>query len=111
MAGLTPLDPITITALGIALGDDLKRQGLAAAPVLIGMDTRESGPGIAAQLSEGLGRSGLSTKFAGVVTTPGVAYLTRTGNFAAGIMISASHNPFEDNGIKIFALTGYKLPG
>ena len=49
-------------------------------------------------------------KFAGVITTPGVAYLTRTGDFAAGMMISASHNPFEDNGIKVFARTGYKLP-
>ncbi|HWE48965.1 MAG TPA: phosphoglucosamine mutase, partial [Bryobacteraceae bacterium] len=109
-AGVTPLDPVTITALGIALGDDLKRQGLAGSPVLIGMDTRESGPGIAAQLAEGLGQSGLAIKFAGVITTPGVAYLTRVGDFAAGIMISASHNPFEDNGIKVFARTGYKLP-
>jgi phosphoglucosamine mutase len=110
VAGVTPLDPVTITALGIALGDDLKRQGLAGSPVLIGMDTRESGPGIAAQLAEGLGQSGLAIKFAGVITTPGVAYLTRVGDFAAGIMISASHNPFEDNGIKVFARTGYKLP-
>jgi phosphoglucosamine mutase len=110
VAGEPPLDPRTITALGIALGDDLHRQGLAANPVLVGMDTRESGPGIAAQLAEGLSRSGVETRFAGVVTTPGVAYLTRTGDFSAGVMISASHNPFEDNGIKVFARTGYKLP-
>src|SRR5580658_4057253 len=110
VAGDPPLDPGTIAALGIALGDDLHRQGLAANPVLVGMDTRESGPGIAAQLTEGLSRSAVETRFAGVVTTPGVAYLTRTGNFSAGVMISASHNPFEDNGIKIFARTGYKLP-
>jgi phosphoglucosamine mutase len=110
VAGNPPLDPRTIAALGIALGDDLNRQGLAQNPVLIGMDTRESGPGIAAQLAEGLRRSGVETKFAGVVTTPGVAYLTRTGNFSAGVMISASHNPFADNGIKVFARTGYKLP-
>jgi len=110
VAGITPLDPVTITALGIALGDDLQRQGLAGLPVLIGMDTRESGPGIAAQLAEGLGRSGITTEFAGVVTTPGIAWLTRAGNFGAGVMISASHNPFEDNGIKVFARTGYKLP-
>jgi phosphoglucosamine mutase len=110
VAGEPPLDPRTIAALGIALGDDLHRQGLAANPVLVGMDTRESGAGIAAQLAEGLSRSGVETRFAGVVTTPGVAYLTRTGSFSAGVMISASHNPFEDNGIKVFARTGYKLP-
>ena len=97
-------------ALGIALGDDLHRQGLAAKPVLIGMDTRESGPAIAAQLAAGLRKAGVGVEFAGVVTTPGVAYLTRTGVFSAGVMISASHNPFQDNGIKVFARTGYKLP-
>lgn len=110
VAGEPPLDPATIAALGIALGDDLKRRELGANPVLIGMDTRESGPGIAARLADGLRRSGVDTRFAGVVTTPGVAYLTRTGKFSAGVMISASHNPFDDNGIKVFALTGYKLP-
>jgi phosphoglucosamine mutase len=110
VAGEPPLDPKTVIALGIALGDDLSRQGLGAKPVLIGMDTRESGPMIAAQLAEGLERSGVKAMFAGVVTTPGVAYLTRTGEFSAGVMISASHNPFEDNGIKVFAGTGYKLP-
>jgi phosphoglucosamine mutase len=110
VAGDPPLDPETIAALGIALGDDLHRQGLGAKPVLIGMDTRESGPAIAAQLAEGLKRSAVTALFAGVVTTPGIAYLTRTGDFSAGVMISASHNPFEDNGIKIFARTGYKLP-
>jgi phosphoglucosamine mutase len=110
VAGEPPLDAATVTALGIALGDDLRRQGLAANPVLIGMDTRESGPPIAAQLAAGLGQRGVAVEFAGVVTTPGVAYLTRTGGFAAGVMISASHNPFSDNGIKVFARTGYKLP-
>jgi phosphoglucosamine mutase len=110
VAGDPPLDPRTITALGIALGGDLKRRGLAANPVLLGMDTRESGLGIAAQLAEGLRRSGVDTRFVGVVTTPGVAYLTRTGEFSAGVMISASHNLFEDNGIKVFARSGYKLP-
>src|SRR5579863_4518883 len=109
-AGDPPLDPKTIAALGIALGDDLIRQGVGAKPVLIGMDTRESGPSIAAQLAEGLKTSGVAAQFAGVVPTPGVAYLTRTGEFSAGVMISASHNPFADNGIKVFARTGYKLP-
>ncbi len=110
VAGQTPLDPATVTALGIALATDLALHNLQGKPVLVGMDTRESGPGIAAQLAEGLGRKGLAVQFAGVVTTPGVAYLTRTGDFAAGVMISASHNPFEDNGIKVFARTGFKLP-
>jgi phosphoglucosamine mutase len=110
VAGQPPLDPQTVTALGIALADDLIHQGLSKMPVLLGMDTRESGPAIAAQLAEGMARRGVAVKFAGVVTTPGVAYLTRTGDFAAGVMISASHNPFSDNGIKVFARTGFKLP-
>jgi phosphoglucosamine mutase len=110
VAGEPPLDPKTVAALGIALGGDLKRQGLSAKPVLIGADTRESGPGIAAWLAEGMRRTGVDALYAGVVTTPGVAYLTRTGAFSAGVMISASHNPFADNGIKVFARTGYKLP-
>jgi phosphoglucosamine mutase len=110
VAGEPPLDPRTVTALGIALADDLIRQGLADKPVLVGMDTRESGPALAARLAEGMARRGVSVQFAGVVTTPGVAYLTRTGDFGAGIMISASHNPFADNGIKVFARSGFKLP-
>ena len=110
VAGEPPLDPRTVTALGIALGEDLTRRGLGAKPVLIGMDTRESGPGIAAQLGAGLKRAGVGVRFAALVTTPGVAYLTRTGDFSAGIMISASHNPFQDNGIKVFSRNGYKLP-
>jgi phosphoglucosamine mutase len=110
VAGSAPLDPKTVGALGMALGEDLCRQGLGAKPVLIGMDTRESGPAIAAQLVGGLRKAGVGVEFAGVVTTPGVAYLTRTGAFSAGVMISASHNPFQDNGIKVFACTGYKLP-
>ena len=110
VAGVPPLDPKTVTALGIALGNDLARQGLRAKPVLVGMDTRESGPAIAAQLVEGMARCGIAVKFAGVVTTPGVAWLTRSGDFGAGVMISASHNPFQDNGIKVFARSGFKLP-
>lgn len=110
VAGQPPLDSKTVAALGIALGDDLRRRNLAAKPVLIGMDTRESGPAIAARLAHGLASTGVDVRFAGVVTTPGVAYLTRCGDFSAGVMISASHNPFEDNGIKVFAHSGYKLP-
>jgi len=109
-AGQPPLDPRTVTALGIALAEDLEHQRLAALPVFIAMDTRESGPAIAAQLADGLRRGGVGSDFAGVLTTPGLAYLTRSGDYSAGIMISASHNPFEDNGIKVFARTGFKLP-
>jgi phosphoglucosamine mutase len=73
------------------------------------MDTRESGPWLAEQVAGGLARSGAAARFAGVITTPGVAYLTRTGPFAAGVMISASHNPFHDNGLKVIGHSGYKL--
>jgi phosphoglucosamine mutase len=74
------------------------------------MDTRESGPWIAAQVAEGLRERGVRARFAGVITTPGVAYLTRQGDFVAGVMISASHNPYADNGLKVFDHSGYKLP-
>ncbi len=114
VAGEPPLDPQTAHALGVALGTwacrthpkDL-RDG--AAEVVIGMDTRESGPWLAAQVAGGLARAGVSTRFAGVITTPGVAYLTRTGPFVAGVMISASHNPYHDNGLKVISHSGYKL--
>lgn len=109
VAGEYPLDPATVHALGMALGGDL-RQAALDPEVLIGMDTRESGPWIAGQVAGGLARCGVRVRSAGVVTTPGVAYLTRSGPFVAGVMISASHNPFRDNGIKVFSHSGYKLP-
>src|SRR5215469_4057361 len=84
VAGEPPLDAKTVTALGRALGKDLARRGLGSYPVLIGMDTRESGPAIAAQLSAGLAAERMTTEFLGVITTPGVAYLVRTGGYAAG---------------------------
>jgi phosphoglucosamine mutase len=74
------------------------------------MDTRESGPWIAAQVAAGLAQQNVPAVSAGVVTTPGVAYLTRSSAFTAGVMISASHNPYRDNGIKVFSHSGYKLP-
>ena len=114
-AGQPPLDLHTVIALGISLAEDLKKQSLKnnqahPDPVLIAMDTRMSGPVIAAQLANGFGRLGVQCAFAGVLPTPGLAYLTRTGAYSAGAMISASHNPFEDNGIKIFGHSGFKLP-
>src|SRR5204862_237404 len=68
--------------------------------VILGMDSRESGPAIAAQRTAGLTQGGATVESAGVITTPAIAYLTRTHNFSAGIVISASHNPWQDNGIK-----------
>ena len=115
VAGEPPLDARTAHALGVALGrwaerTSTKHKGEAAAEVLIGMDTRESGPWLAAQVAGGLARAGVKARFAGVITTPGVAYLTRTGPFVAGVMISASHNPYYDNGLKVISHSGYKLP-
>jgi phosphoglucosamine mutase len=109
VAGEPPLDRRTVHAAGLALGKDMRERGHEG-QALIGMDTRESGPWIAAELAAGLQAEGVSARFAGVVTTPGVAFLTRSDKFGAGIMISASHNPFQDNGIKVFATTGFKLP-
>jgi phosphoglucosamine mutase len=109
VAGEYPLDPQTIYAFGIALGDDATAaQG--SPEILIGTDTRESGPWIAELVAGGLESRGARVRFAGVITTPGVAYVTRSGPFLAGVMISASHNPFQDNGIKVFGHSGFKLP-
>jgi phosphoglucosamine mutase len=109
VAGEYPLDRKTANAVGAALGkwvlaSSTERQ------VVIGMDTRESGPWLAAEVAGGLARHGVSADFAGVTTTPGIAYLAKTGPFAAGVMISASHNPYGDNGIKLIGHSGYKLP-
>ncbi len=109
VAGEFPLDPPTVYAVGRALGEWARGHG-ERPEVVIGMDTRESGPSLAALVAEGLARASVRSRFAGVITTPGVAYLTRTGDFVAGVMISASHNPYRDNGIKIFDHSGYKLP-
>ena len=73
------------------------------------MDTRESGPRIASLLAGGLRQAGAEVVFAGVITTPAVAYLTQQKPYAAGVMVSASHNHYQDNGIKVFGDTGFKL--
>ena len=78
--------------------------------ILLGMDTRESGPEIARALTAGIEHGGGNAVFIGIVPTPAVAYLCRTSDAAAGISISASHNPFEDNGVKIFGHDGMKIP-
>ncbi|MGH9587816.1 MAG: phosphoglucosamine mutase, partial [Acidobacteriaceae bacterium] len=109
VAGEPPLDPKTIYAVGLALAHQLK----STAPnptVILGMDTRESGSWIAAVLSAGLAEAGATVQNAGIITTPAIAYLARKHGFAAGVVVSASHNPWHDNGIKIFGGNGYKLP-
>lgn len=108
VAGVAPLDKKTVFAIGIALGHSLKTT-FPEPTVLLGMDTRESGSWIAAVIAAGLERSGAKVVSAGIITTPAIAYLTRKHKFAAGIVISASHNPWQDNGIKIFGSDGYKL--
>ncbi len=109
VAGNYPLDRDTAHAVGAALGSWIM-QSHTAPRVVIGMDTRESGAWLAAEVAGGLATHKIETDFAGVTTTPGVAYLAKHGPFAAGVMISASHNPYQDNGIKLIGHTGYKLP-
>jgi len=109
VAGQFPLDPTIIYACGLALGHSLRKT--AAKPkVILGRDTRESGPWIAATLAAGLRETGARVESAGVITTPAVAFLARTHGFHAGVVLSASHNPWQDNGIKIFGGDGFKLP-
>ena len=107
--GAYPLDDATLYGVGRALGKYLLEREKSP-HVLIGMDTRESGPHIAAQLAAGLADDGIEASDAGIITTPGVACLVRRKKFSAGVVISASHNPYHDNGVKLFAGTGMKLP-
>jgi phosphoglucosamine mutase len=110
VAGDPPLDHNTVFAVGAALGRYLAWQHKHdSATVVLGQDTRESSPSIAASLVQGLAWAGVDTQSAGVITTPAVACLARRNGFAAGIVISASHNPWTDNGIKVFGHDGYKL--
>lgn len=113
VAGEYPLDAKTIYATGLAIGHALVKAAGAGAimpGVLIGRDTRESGMMIAATLGCALRKTGVRVFSAGVVTTPAVALLTRRHGYAAGIVVSASHNPWMDNGIKLFGGDGFKLP-
>ena len=107
-AGVAPLDHATVARVGAAL---VRVSGPAGGRlrVLVGRDTRESGVWIEHELARGLANEGAEVVSAGVIPTPAVAYLTPLGRFDAGIVISASHNPFEDNGIKVFGPTGEKL--
>jgi phosphoglucosamine mutase len=109
IAGQSPLDGPTVYAIGLALAHTLSAKTLSPR-VLLGMDTRESSDGIAATLTAGLVAGGASVESAGVITTPAIAFLTKAHSFATGVVISASHNPWQDNGIKLFGPDGYKLP-
>lgn len=109
VAGKSPLDPETMVRLGKALA-----KVLLTSPgkhrVLIGKDTRLSGYMLETSLCAGIVSMGADVLLCGPIPTPAVAYLTRSMRADAGVVISASHNPYEDNGIKIFAHDGYKLP-
>jgi phosphoglucosamine mutase len=109
IAGEFPLTLESTYLIGRALGHDLKKSN-SAARVVLGQDTRASSSWIADRITRGLASVGVAVHSAGVITTPGVAYLARSRGYAAGVVISASHNPWTDNGIKVFSGDGYKLP-
>jgi phosphoglucosamine mutase len=107
-AGQFPLDPATVTAIGFSLASHLAASGNKPR-IITGRDTRESGASIEQALIDGASRAGAECLSAGVITTPGVAFVTRKEQASAGVVISASHNPYHDNGIKIFARSGRKM--
>jgi phosphoglucosamine mutase len=109
-AGEFPLDPATVRVIGASLAEHLQEQAAGRRPrIVIGRDTRESGLSIEEALTAGARSAGAAVESAGVITTPGVAFLARSLPADAGVVISASHNPYYDNGIKIFAPSGRKL--
>lgn len=107
-AGEFPLDDKTVYAVGLALAGQIAKS--RNPKVLIGMDTRMSSMHIVRLLAAGLKDGGSAHAFAGVVPTPAVAYATQQADYSLGVEVSASHNPFDDNGIKVFGPFGYKLP-
>ena len=107
-AGRFPLDAPTVNTIGFSLARHLA-ETIAEPTIIIGRDTRESGEWLEQALINGATRGGSKSLSAGVITTPGVAFLTRKLRANAGVVISASHNPYQDNGIKIFAPTGQKI--
>jgi phosphoglucosamine mutase len=111
--GIPPITPDFVMRLGYAAGKVLAQAEAAATnrpTVLIGKDTRISGYMLEAALEAGFSAAGVDVMLAGPMPTPAVAYLTRALRLAAGVVISASHNPFQDNGIKFFSAQGNKLP-
>lgn len=107
-AGVFPLDPRSLSTVGREVGASVRRDGREN--VVLGGDTRESTPAMAADIASGLEESGCAVAFAGVVPTPAVAELVLALRAGAGISISASHNPHEDNGVKIFGSDARKWP-
>src|ERR1700722_15632641 len=111
--GTFPPDDVTLDRAGLALGEYVSshdRTQDSRPRVLIGRDTRESGPHIAERIARGLAAAGVEPVSAGVVTTPGVAWLVSHEGFSAGVVISASHNPYHDNGVKLISAAGTKFP-
>ena len=108
VAGDFPLTKDSTYLIGRALGHDLVR-ATPKAKAVIGQDTRESSGWIADRVASGMASVGVEVHSAGVITTPGIAYLARSRGLAAGVVISASHNPWTDNGIKVFSGDGFKL--
>ncbi len=109
VAGEFPLDAETVRMIGTSLARQFELRLGKAPRFVIGRDTRESGSWIEEAIASGASAAGAACESAGVITTPGVAYLTAKLGFDAGIVISASHNPFQDNGIKVFLPDGRKL--
>lgn len=107
VANREPMTPERALRLGQVLAESC---GTPRPVVIVGRDTRRSGPMLEAALVAGLCSAGAEARLAGVVPTPAVAWLTRTTGAAAGVVVSASHNPFEDNGLKILGPDGFKLP-
>lgn len=108
-AGVFPLDAATIEIVGRSLTRQLREHSGRPPRVITGRDTRESGPWIESAIHRGVVSEGGTCDSAGVMTTPGVAFLTREFDFDAGVVISASHNPYHDNGIKVFSPSGKKI--
>jgi len=110
--GKYPLDDATLFRTGVALGEYLAqhRDGAKSPRALIGMDTRESGPLLGGLIAQGLRASGVEPVSAGIISTPGVAWLVHMEDFAGGVVISASHNPYHDNGVKLVSSRGMKFP-
>lgn len=108
-AGTFPLDLRTIRIIGASLAAHLQEETGRVPRIVIGRDTRESGPWISSELTSAAAEAGADVQSAGIITTPGVAFLARTLPADAGVVISASHNPYRDNGIKIFEPSGRKL--
>ncbi|HYP50746.1 MAG TPA: hypothetical protein VEQ34_07380 [Pyrinomonadaceae bacterium] len=109
-AGQFPLNAETVKIVGASLARQFSEKNGGKAPkIIIGRDTRESGEWLEAAFCAGTLSEGATVVSAGVITTPGVAFLTRDQRADAGVVVSASHNPFHDNGIKIFSPSGKKI--